>query len=62
MFFPFRFVRRLLRRDQGATAVEYAVVIGLIALGVITSVSNMTDATAESFNTSGEQLDGILGS
>ncbi|MEM6655424.1 MAG: Flp family type IVb pilin [Planctomycetota bacterium] len=56
-----RFLRRLLRGESGATAVEYAVVVGLIALGVITSVSNMTAATADSFDTSGDQLEGVLG-
>ena len=52
---------QLLRRESGATAVEYAVVLGLIALVCVTAVQNMTTATADSFNTSGDQLEGILG-
>ena len=52
---------QLLRQESGATAVEYAVVLGLIALVCVTAVQNMTTATADSFNTSGDQLEGILG-
>jgi Flp pilus assembly pilin Flp len=43
---------RLRRRaEQGATAVEYALMVGLIAVGIITAVASLRDKTSNTFNT-----------
>lgn len=53
---------KLLRREEGATAVEYAVVLSLIAGACIASVLVMSNAAASSFDNSATQLTGAFGS
>ena len=57
----FRHLQRLLREESGPTAVEYAVMLALIIAVCLGSVHLMANATANSFNTSGQQLNGVLG-
>jgi pilus assembly protein Flp/PilA len=57
----FRHLKKLLRDEQGPTAVEYAVMLALIVVACIGAVHQMASATAESFDTSAELLDGVLG-
>lgn len=62
---PSRFVRSLrefLRAEEGATAVEYAVMLSLIAGVCIASVLVMSNAAGDSFDQSASQLSGALGS
>ena len=42
--------------EDGATAVEYAVMVGLIAVTCIVSVNLMTSAAKESFQNSAEAI------
>jgi pilus assembly protein Flp/PilA len=43
---------RLRRKaEQGATAVEYALMVGLIAVGIITAVAALRNKTSSTFNT-----------
>lgn len=68
---PSRFVRslRIIRSarkffcaEEGATAVEYAVMLSLIAGVCIASVLVMSNAAGQSFDTSATQLSSALGS
>ena len=36
--------------ERGATAVEYALMVGLIAVGIIVAVSALASKTAKTFN------------
>lgn len=56
------FLRKLLRQDDGATAVEYAVMLSLIAGVCIGSVLVMSNAAGQSFDDSATQLSSALGS
>ena len=57
----FRHLTTFLRDESGPTAVEYAVMLALIVAACIASVHAMANATANSFDTSGQQLTGVLG-
>jgi pilus assembly protein Flp/PilA len=54
-------LKKLLRDEDGPTAVEYAVMLALIVITCIGAVKSMANATAESFDTSAEELAGVLG-
>ena len=49
---------RLKREEKGATAVEYGLMVGLIAVDIITAVLFLKDSLSELFNTIGEELGG----
>ena len=53
-------LRRLLVDDDGPTAVEYAVMVSLIAGAVVVSVNQLSTATKNSFNSSGAAINGVL--
>jgi pilus assembly protein Flp/PilA len=57
-----KFIRRLLVDESGPTAVEYAVMLALIVGACIASVNVLANAAGNSFNSSGAQLSGVLGS
>lgn len=38
-------------QERGATAVEYALMVGLIAVGIITAVVTLKNKVASTFNT-----------
>ncbi len=57
-----RLFLRLLREEDGPTAVEYGVLLGLIVAACIGAVNTMASATADSFDESASQLGGVLGS
>ncbi len=54
-------LKRLLREEDGPTAVEYGVMLALIVVACIGAVQSMASATAESFDTSANELAGVLG-
>jgi pilus assembly protein Flp/PilA len=45
-------LKRLLREEDGPTAVEYAVMLSLILVACLVAINSMTTATANSFDTS----------
>jgi pilus assembly protein Flp/PilA len=49
---------RLEREEKGATAVEYGLMVGLIAVGIITAVLFLKDSLSDLFTTIGEELGG----
>jgi pilus assembly protein Flp/PilA len=53
-------IQKFLRDDSGPTAVEYAVMVSLIAVGVIVSVGQVATATKSSLNSSGAVIGGAL--
>ncbi len=57
-----RAILHFLKSEDGPTAVEYAVMLAMIAGAVIASVIVMSNATAASFNDSASQLSGAFGS
>jgi pilus assembly protein Flp/PilA len=40
----YRLIERFLREDQGVTAIEYALIAGLIAVAIVASLKNVTTA------------------
>jgi pilus assembly protein Flp/PilA len=48
--------RRAEIEERGATAVEYALMVGLIAIGIITSVVFLKDKVATTFNKVGNTM------
>jgi len=55
-------LREFLRSEEGPTAVEYAVMLALIVIASIGSVYSMSNATADSFDSSATQLTSAFGS
>lgn len=51
-----------LRDDEGATSIEYAVVLSLICGALIASVGVMSNAMRDSFNYSGNVINTVLNS
>jgi pilus assembly protein Flp/PilA len=45
-------LKKLLREEDGPTAVEYAVMLSLILVACLVAINQMTTATANSFDTS----------
>ena len=54
-------VKKFVREEDGPTAVEYAVMLALIIAVCLASVNLMAHATADSFETSSKNLEGVLG-
>jgi pilus assembly protein Flp/PilA len=54
-------LKKLLREEDGPTAVEYAVMLALILVACLGAVNSMANATADSFDTSAAELAGVLG-
>lgn len=55
-------VTRFLRRDDGPTAVEYAVMLAMIVAACVATVKVMSNATADSFTNTANQLSDAFGS
>ena len=56
------FIYRLLTEEDGPTAVEYAVILGLLVAAVIGSVNLLAANTAASFDNSAAAIDSAFGS
>ena len=56
-----RHLKKLLREEDGPTAVEYAVMLAMIVAACIGAVNQMASATADSFDTSAQELADVLG-
>ena len=54
-------IKKLLREEDGPTAVEYAVMLALIVVACLGAVNSMANATADSFDTSAAELADVLG-
>ena len=55
-------IKKFLADESGPTAVEYGVMLALIAAAVVVSVNSMANATANSFDNSAAQIASAFGS
>ena len=53
---------KLLRDDDGPTAVEYAVMLALIVVVCLGAIQGLANATADSFNDSATEINSAFGS
>jgi len=53
-------LKKLLRDEDGTTAVEYAVMLAMIVVACLGAVNSMASATADSFDTSAAELDNVF--
>ncbi len=56
------FLLRLYRDDQAATAVEYAVLLALILMAVISTITALGDSTSGLWATDANQIGTAMGS
>lgn len=54
-------IRALFHNDDGATSIEYAVMLSLICGTLIASVGVLSDAIKDSFNASGSAINSVIG-
>lgn len=52
-----KFINKLLRDEQGATAIEYGLIAALIAVAAITAMSTLGDELVTTFSTVSSQLE-----
>ena len=57
-----KFIRGLLVREDGPTAVEYAVMLALIVGACLASINVLANAAGDSFDESSAQISNALGS
>ena len=55
-----RLLLRLLREEDGPTAVEYAVMLALIVVACMASIQMMAQETAGSYNRSASAIDAAM--
>ena len=49
---------RFFKDEDGVTAVEYAIMVALIAVGIVLSVEGLRDAVKETFTTAAGKMPG----
>ena len=45
-----KFIRKMFKNDEGATAIEYGLIAALIAVAAITAMSSLGDSLENTFN------------
>lgn len=53
-----KFINKLLRDEQGATAIEYGLIAALIAIAAITAMGGLGDQLTTTFSTVSSELAG----
>ncbi|HEY0959983.1 MAG TPA: Flp family type IVb pilin [Novosphingobium sp.] len=51
-----KFFKKLLRNEEGATAIEYGLIAALIAVAAISAMSGLGDQLSATFNTTSSAL------
>ena len=51
-------VKRLIQEEEGATAIEYGLIAGLVAVAIITALSLLGDSLNNLFSDVATQVDG----
>lgn len=51
-----KFIKKLRRNEEGATAIEYGLIAALIAVAAITAMSSLGTQLTETFNTTAEKM------
>ena len=52
-----KFINKLIRDENGATAIEYGLIAALIAVAAIVAMQNMGKNLQNTFNTASDKLD-----
>jgi len=52
-----KFVTRFLKDESGATAIEYGLIVALIAVVIVTTVTSLGGKLASSFGKAGEAIE-----
>ncbi|MET0587230.1 MAG: Flp family type IVb pilin [Novosphingobium sp.] len=52
-----KFLNKLIRDEAGATAIEYGLIAALIAVALITALSQLGTSLSSTFSAVGDQLD-----
>ena len=55
------FVKRLVKDESGQTAVEYALVIALVVIGLVAAAEAMVDPISEGMDKLAEKIKKLLG-
>jgi pilus assembly protein Flp/PilA len=55
-------LKKLLREEDGPTAVEYAVMLAMIVIVCLGAIRTMGNATSDSFDDSASQISAAMGS
>jgi len=58
---PVNLLARFLRNQSGATAIEYALIVGLIFLAVVTAITYYTQSTNAVYQKIGDAVTGAGG-
>lgn len=51
-----KFIKKLFRNDEGATAIEYGLIAALIAVAAISAMSGLGDQLESTFNTTSSAM------
>ncbi|MBV1917995.1 MAG: Flp family type IVb pilin [Sphingomonadaceae bacterium] len=52
-----KFINKLLRNDEGATAIEYGLIAALIAVAAISAMQGLSTELQATFNTTSSAMD-----
>lgn len=52
-----KFINKMLRDEQGATAIEYGLIAALIAVAAITAMNSLGDNLSTTFNTVSTEME-----
>lgn len=53
-----KFIKRLIRNEEAATAIEYGLIVALISIAAISAMSGLGDQLNTTFNTTSEAMAG----
>ena len=51
-----KFIKKMLRNDEGATAIEYGLIAALIAVAAISAMQGMGEQLESTFNTTSQTM------
>jgi pilus assembly protein Flp/PilA len=51
-----KFIKKMLRNDEGATAIEYGLIAALIAVAAISAMQGLGDQLEATFNTTSSTM------
>ena len=55
-------INRLIRDESGATAIEYGLIAGLVAVAIIAALTALGGSLTDLFTSVSDELDGAVGS
>ncbi len=54
------FIRKLMKNDKGATAIEYGLIAALIAVAAIAAMNSLGSSLSETFSGVAQELDSAI--